>query len=370
MPRGIEEDLSSSTKKSNDLPFRSSGAGGNVRVLFLYASNVTNPAAKISTFVSDHNEIMALSGVNNNRFISVAGMQVVNATFSDPYVCKSVIVTRMKINGFEFVGLNNDMQAARADYAYLFLNGPAGDITCGNSTLGLSGHIGGQVYGQLDSDENYGVVADNYLGYAADLTGVHEMGHLLGGYHPGQGNSFNEGILFDTDPNNKWQSIMGSYQYREDGDCLFAGPTDDDCLRIPRFSNPSRTYWVTGDPLGVVGVSDMTSYLNYSVPVASNFEPNPFPQPPAPTGFNVVSDHCYGFNQVSWNNVSGADHYRLYRSYQSSFINPELIYSGSYNSTYINVNSGTVYLRVRACNDAGCDVYSNQQSASRVNYCM
>ncbi len=371
MPRDSEEDVSSGRKKTNESPYRSSGAGGNVRVLFLYASNVTNPAAKISTLVSDHNEIMALSGVDNNRYISVADTQLVNSTFSTSNNCKGDIIDNMEGNDNEFTGLNNQMQTARADYAYLIVNGPAGHPSCGFSSLpNLVGHIGGQVADQLNSLEPYGMVADNYLGYAADHTGVHEMGHLLGGYHPGQGepNETNEGVLYDN-PTNKWQSIMGSYQGLE-GDCNFVSPTNDDCLRIPRFSNPNRTYWVTGDPLGVVGVSDMTSYLDYSVPVAGNFEPNPFPQPPAPTGLNVVSSQCYGINGVSWSSVSSANHYRLYRSNNANFYQPELVYSGGSTSTIINVTSGTAYLRVRACNDAGCDVYSSQQSASRVNYCL
>jgi len=116
--------------------------------------------------------------------------------------------------------------------------------------------------------------------------------------------------------------------------------------------------------------SDMTTYLDYSVPVAGDFEPNPFPAPPTPTGFIVVSEQCYGFNQVNWNSVSGAYNYKLYRSYSSSFINPELIYDGSNTNTYINVNSAAVYLKVRACNDAGCSVYSARKSANRVNYCL
>lgn len=370
MPRGIEDDGVKKEKKSV-IPFYKSGSsGGNARILFLYASNVIDPLPKISALISDHNNIMHTSGVNNNRYISSAGTQVVNATFSNPGVCKGKIIARMLYNSYEFVGLDSQMQAARADYAFLIVNGSAGPSACAAGFPGLNGHIGGQVAGFLDVSRPYGMSADNYLGYAADHTGVHEIGHLLGGFHPSEGTTIDEGILYDNPaPIEKWQSIMGSYQMYSEGDCNFVAPNDDSCLRIPRFSNPNRNYWVTGDPLGSTQ-SDMVSYLDYSVPIAGNFEPNPFPQPTSPTGFNVVSDQCYGFNQIYWNNVSNAYNYKLYRSYYSSFIDPKLIYSGSFNSTYINVNSGTVYLKVRACNDAGCSDYSIRQSASRVSYCL
>jgi len=189
---------------------KSSVAGGNVRILFLYASNVVNPLAKISTLVADHNDIMHISGVTNNRYISVAGTQWVNATFSSFGLCKGQIIARMQGNSDEFPNLDSQMQAARADYAFLIVNGPAGSSICDNTGLGLGGHIGGQVAGRLDSNEPYGMSADNYLGYAADHTGVHEIGHLLGGNHPDRGTTINEGVLYDNPhPVKKWQSMMG-----------------------------------------------------------------------------------------------------------------------------------------------------------------
>ncbi len=370
MPRGIEDNVDSKEKSPVIPLYKSGSSGGNVRILFLYASNVVDPLPKISALIADHNDIMHISGVTNNRYISYAGSQVVYATFSDPGVCKSSIIARMRDNIYEFVGLNSQMQAARADYAFLIVNGAAGPSACAVGFPGLSGHIGGQVAGFLESNKAYGMSADNYLGYAADHTGVHEIGHLLGGFHPGEGTTIDEGILYDNPyPVEKWQSMMGSYQTYAEGDCNFVAPTDDSCLRIPRFSNPNRNYWVTGDPLGSVD-SDMVTYLDYSVPIAGDFEPNPDPQPSAPTGFNVVSDQCYGFNLISWNSVSGAYNYKLYRSYFAGFPDPDLIYDGSNNVTNINVSSGTEYLRVRACNDAGCSSYSIQQPASRVGYCL
>ncbi|MDP1068985.1 hypothetical protein, partial [Klebsiella pneumoniae] len=79
-----------SKEKSPVIPlYKSGSSGGNVRILFLYASNVVDPLPKISALIADHNDIMHISGVTNNRYISYAGSQVVYATFSDPGVCKS-----------------------------------------------------------------------------------------------------------------------------------------------------------------------------------------------------------------------------------------------------------------------------------------
>jgi hypothetical protein len=45
-----------------------------------------------------------------------------------------------------------------------------------------------------------------------------------------------------------------------------------------------------------------------------------------------------------------------------------MIYSGT--DTDIQVSSGTWYLRARACNANGCGAWTNQVSATRVDYCM
>ncbi|WP_395374748.1 hypothetical protein [Marinicella sp. W31] len=363
MPQDDDSYGESKTAMFKNTVNRSSAA--NVRVLFLYASNVSQPTQKISNILGNFNGVKAMSGVLSNRYISSAGTQMVNGTFSQFGLCKGTIITRMKLNLYEFVGLDAQMQAASADIAFLILNGPAGSSSC--SIAGFSGHIGGQADGILDGP--YALVADNYIGLAGDYSDVHELGHVFGGYHPQDGNAgtYNRGLIDTSDQNNMWQTMMGSYQTTAEGPCVFTGPIVQTCERIPYFSNPSKTY--NGNPMGSSS-SNMTAYLNFGMNVVSNYAPDPVPPPPAPANFTVTSEECWGLNNLSWSPVSGATSYQVFRSTHPFFYSPSQIYSGTLTQTNINVPSGTWYLRVKACNASGCGGFSPIKSATRVSYCQ
>lgn len=98
MPKDTSNDVSDpSANQAEEIPTdKSSSSNGNVRVLFLYASNVSNPHAKIANLIADFNQIKAASGVPSNRYMSSAGTQMVSNTFTDKESCKGKIIGRMK----------------------------------------------------------------------------------------------------------------------------------------------------------------------------------------------------------------------------------------------------------------------------------
>lgn len=362
MPKDTSNDVSdpSANQVEKTPTNKSAGSNGNVRVLFLYASNVSNPHAKIANLIADFNQIKAASGVPSNRYISSAGTQMVNSTFTDKESCKEKIIKNMKHKDKEFVNLNADMQTAFADVAFLIIDGPSGHNSCFD---GYPGHVGGQAAGALIKSLAYGVSADNYLGSAGDYTGVHEIGHILGGLHPQayDGSGYHYGIIENANPA-EWQSMMGGYT-ESSGNCPFTGIGSTQCLRIPYFSNPNRTY--NGKPLGAAN-ANMTLHLDYSMSVASNWQPDP-PPPTTPTGLTVTSEKCYGLNQISWNPVANVDEYKLYRA---GYTGPVLVYSGNSTETWVVVSTGGWALWLEACNGSGCSASTSSVYASYTNYCM
>jgi hypothetical protein len=92
--------------------------------------------------------------------------------------------------------------------------------------------------------------------------------------------------------------------------------------------------------------------------------------PPATPGYlQVINEHCYGLNTVSWGAVSGATHYELYRSTSSTFPTQTFEYSGTDTERIVNVSSNTYY-RVRACNSSGCSNYRAGGPATYFNGCL
>ncbi len=89
-----------------------------------------------------------------------------------------------------------------------------------------------------------------------------------------------------------------------------------------------------------------------------------------PRPLSKFSAQCFGLYDLEWASIPTATSYKLYRSSSASFTSPVQIYSGSGTSWYVNVSSGTWYLRAKACNAYGCSGYSNQVSASRLGYCF
>jgi len=85
--------------------------------------------------------------------------------------------------------------------------------------------------------------------------------------------------------------------------------------------------------------------------------------PAAPTAVDVVSDRCYGDNDVSWTSVPGSLHYEVQSSTSPSFTSPALVYSGPLTGLQVNV-SGTTYYQARACIGSYCSAYRNGNVAA------
>lgn len=251
------------------------------------------------------------------------------------------------------------------------------------------GRIGGFAF-SFDSSKPFATSTDTFA--LGDLTAIHELGHVMGGLHADTINptieSFTAGLGahgFENDNAGQWQTIMGGYSTSR---CIFDihNPVpQQDCTRIWYFSNPIMSAIVNGQAVyigtsqndggsngdGGQRIADMQSWLETSgMPIVSGYNTDIMPPSIAPN-LNVQSEHCFGFNTASWNAISSADSYELYKSLSSSFTFPAKIFTGTSLVTTVNVPQGqTWYLRVKACNAGGCSGFSNQRAASAIASCL
>jgi hypothetical protein len=92
--------------------------------------------------------------------------------------------------------------------------------------------------------------------------------------------------------------------------------------------------------------------------------------PPVPAYLHVINESCRTLNTTDWAASAGATYYELYRSTSSSFASQSLEYSGTALFDVVQAST-TTYLRVRACNAAGCSGYRNGDGTARyVSGCM
>lgn len=357
----VELNKSNATKNYVE---KSANGSGAVKVLFYTSNGVWWSNTYVSTIISEMNAALARSGVSSNNYISSAGIVNINSAFVGQ--CKYPILDKMINATNEFSNIDQDLITYGADAAALLVSTYTGQ-DCGFGSAGIFGRVGGvaTVYNQ---NNPFAVIADYYA--LQDLTALHELGHIFGGGHASGSvgvTSYSNGLInFDhQNPNNSWQTMMGSYGTWAD-DCIFSGPISS-CERINYFSNPSLTY--NGVTLGS-STKNMKNWLNIGMPVVSGWRGNPVPPPNVPNPISSHNESCFGMNSVSWTAQSGATEYKLYKSTSSSFTSPVLLYSGSNTTAMANVDSGTWYLRAQACNGSGCSAYSNQVTAYRYNGCL
>ena len=337
---------------------------GHVKVLFLYAADVSYANLFANAIVADMNAALQRSEVASNNYISLAGLKYVPSTFGNQ--CKSSLILQMGDRENEFAQINQDLAAYNADIALLLIRGRL-DQPGDASTFC---RVGGIAF-LYDSANPFAISADSYA--LADKTAIHEIGHVFGGSHASSTSGpaiWARGYL---DPGGNFQTVMGSYGGLAVSppvpQCVFNsnGTIPATCPRIGHFSNPSVTYngWPTGTPyhnmkywLDDFGVMKTVSAWRENAPGA-----------PATPSLSAQSELCYGLYTMSWTAQSSATHYRLFWSSSNYSGNASEVYNGSNTSTLVDV-PGTRYLWVKACNSYGCSPFSNRVSATSLNTCI
>jgi hypothetical protein len=241
------------------LPTSTVMANGNVRVLFLYASDVVAPSAKAANIIAAFNKSLELSAVAPNNYLMAAGVQPVASSFSGQ--SRIAIINSMKARSAPFAAIDAARKSAYADIVFLLVSE---DPSALGDMPAPYGRVGG-----IASTAPASPFALSTSAYAlGDLTALHEIGHVLGGQHE---NVANAGIARPrVSPDKTWMTIMGGYI-----DCKFAGLDNPSCIRLNRWSNPAQTY--LGVPLGVPGERDMESWLEARMPIVSQYQPEPPP---------------------------------------------------------------------------------------------
>ncbi len=231
--------------------------GGNVRVLFLHANNVSNASSLASNIVSAFNSSLSLSGVSSNNYISIAGVQQVASNFAG--MSRSTIINAMVNRSAPFTNIDTSMTNTYADVVFLLVqeDPTAADIPG-------YGRVGGAArpWGQNQASP-FALSTDDYA--LGDLTALHELGHVFGGKHEDNANAGIARPVVAADYT--WMTMMGGYI-----ECPFNG-LPATCVRLNRWSNPDQTY--QGVPLGIAGQRDMESWLESSMPTVSGWRPEP-----------------------------------------------------------------------------------------------
>lgn len=349
---------SDSAKKAPSIPGApKTGGSGRVDILFLHANNVSSAASIASNIISNFNSALSSSLVSSNNYVASAGVQLINDDFDGLTKCEIIggcvdpftwfpIPGLMHERATPFADLVTDrMFHANADVAFLLIEEDEeieGDV-------GEFGRVGGIAH-SFNAESPFALSTDNYA--LDDYTALHEIGHVLNGFHEDCPDSTNCGKVYSPAP---WQTLMGGY---DDPACEF--DVSLTCERIRYFSNPSVSYG--GVSTGDSGVHDMESALESTMVAVSSWRDDGDPVAPGvPSSITRVNEYCYGANTIDWSAVTGADSYRLYESSSSAFTSPVVVYTGTNTEAGVTVpNGSTRYYRVRACDDDGCSNYTSQ----------
>lgn len=358
-----------SQQQSNHVMAKSGSSNGNVRVLVLYTPKVAqrnNINLLANNIINETNTSLLNSGVPSSNKVTLAGMKKMTSDYLGYRECTNHLVENSMIgrnNGFENILQWRSLY--KADAVLLLVTTEPSMQACPHGSLG---RIGGFAY-RFYSSFPYASVADTWA--LADLTAIHELGHVMGGGHeddsddPGVGElvapPYARGYAFR--PQCGWQTMMGGYKWCKKNQATYQPTT-----RLPYWSDPTAMYFVfpRGQP-----ERNMVAALNIMMPNAAASQPDPPPPPSiAPSSLTATSHMCWGMTNVSWGASSGATMYKLFYSTYSTY-NPQFVaYDGTARNSFVNIGSNsTYYFRVKACNAGGCSGFSNQVSASWVNGC-
>lgn len=335
-----------------------SGTNGGVDVLFLYASNVSNPALRASDIVGRFTLVRNNSLISTNNSITSVGVYPVASSFAG--LSRDATLVKMWLRVSPFTNLDSWMLHTNADMAFLLMSE---DSSVSGDAAGY-GRVGGKAFG-LNSEGPFALSTITYA--LGDNSAVHELGHVFGGHHenyPHSGNDIgDEGEGFNHPVvalDCSWMSIMGGYY----PPCGFGG-LPAATTRINFFSNPALSPAAAGgNVIGIVGVADMESTLESNMPVVSAWQNNgATAAPAAPASIWHVSLMCWGDNRIAWSSVTGASAYRVFEAPSSDFTAPTQVYQGSATNINVSVPAGGRFYRVHACNSADCSNWTGTEHA-------
>lgn len=211
-----------------------------------------------------------------------------------------------------------------------------------NGTSASSGFpSGGLPYGTVNMGDD---IAPSYGLAATTHVITHELGHCVGFRH--------------TDYYDRSISCGGS--------AVNEGDAGVGVVQIP--GTPATATW-NGSVMNACYNAGSTGVWTANDTTALNTLYGPAAVPAAPSPLTKISDSCFGAYWMDWSTQPNATSYQLWRSTSSGFGSPVMLYSGPGTGTDIEVTYGTWYLRARACNANGCGSWTNQVSATRLNYC-
>ena len=330
-------------------PAPMSGTNGGVDVLFLYASDVTNPNLRASDIVGRFTLVRNNSAISTNNSITSVGVFPVASNFSG--LSRQSVLNKMKFGLTPFSELENWTTHTNADVTFLLVSEDSSVV----GDNGIHGRAGG-VAVRFQKSTPYALSTITYA--LGDNTAVHELGHVFCGHHEGTHSVMPPDAESTNHPtiaaDCSWMTIMGGYDTTAGG-CPFTG-LPATTVRINYFSNPALTPTAAGgNTIGVAGYADMESWLESSMPTVSAWRDNGSASAPAaPASLSHTSLMCWGDNIVHWSSASGATEYRLFQSATTTFSPPTQVYQGAGTSVSASVPAGGAYYRVHACNSAGC----------------
>lgn len=358
------ESKKSENKFPAKLPVTKSGGGSSVvRVLFLYANNLSDTRFKTKNIVNKMNT--ALDNSDLSHTISVADIQVLSTNFGTD--CRFKIHDDMIKRNNVFSNLDTRMANAKADMVVTVAKG-AVPITCETFASG-TGRVGGKAelfdpdVSADNSDNRFTNFSDNYA--LGDLTALHEIGHVFGGLHALQSGTTDD--PYPTDNNQakvstdkEEQTLVGGYRV---SGCGFVYPTGgtvptQSCVRIEEFSKMPAGTFSDSSATGSSTRNNAAYFDDTTMPEISGYASDPAAPSSAPT-LSVTNFDCYGQNGLDWGLITLANSYQVYRSNYSNFASPVRVYTGFDNYLFAN-HTQDAYYRVKACNEGGCSGYSNQ----------
>lgn len=221
-------------------------------------------------------------------------------------------------------------------------------------------------------DYPYAVISDDFA--LGTYLFSHEVGHVLGGFHQA-----------GTNPGyNNWADCEHAYASQESGWITIMGtctaPSGSDCTtRINYWSNADPNVTYQGEQMGDSDAEQCSDIARVMLPDTlsdvMNWRSNPTSVPGAPMNVDVEPLQCYGQNAVTWSSGGGGAlaEYQVFKSTSATFSPQTLVYRSSDPGFGLNISQSESpsYIRVRACNLAGCSTYSQgDETATYTSGCL